>query len=1026
MKNVYSIFMIAAAVATVFSCSKAENVEPSQPEKTPIVIKGYTDVNVTSGNKSSLEGVSVLWNTNDQVAAFDAAGTKVATSSSTAVSSDQKTAEFAFADYENPNFASLLYPAEAAGDQVGTITIPTEQAATENSFANGANVAFAKVEDGDIKSAQFKNLGGLLSIKINNDDIASVELSANEVMTGAGTLNTETLAATPATDGEKRVVLNGGLVNGTEYYAVVYPGSYTGLKIVITDNQGRTATYTNSRTLSVSRNANLSIATLTVPDSKWVSPVTEKYYVKVTSDADLTDGDYLIVYEVGKVAFNGGLETLDAASNTIDVTLNDDKIKSTDAVDAAKFTIDASAGTIKSASGYYIGQTSDANGMASSTSTAYENNISISDDANIVSGGAYLRYNSASNQLRFRYYKSASYTGQQPIALYKLEDDRQAIATPTNLQVSDMTLSWDAVSDAANYSVKIGDVIATIEGTSYTFEGEADYYNVSVVAYPSDPTNYKASAPATLTDAKFGTPTLPMPSLERGVVNETSIEVLWTNDPRAIDYHASLYKDESQIKEVDGITSGSVVFSNLDQNTTYIIKVYAKATSGEKAYAASNEASLLVKTDETVTIAKILSEGETDSITLPISTVMAKQGKYTVLSDETGNILVYNPTGSHAIGDIVKVTGAITTYSNAYQFSSATITKISDGSTNYPSENLIDTEAPLVSYAQGEAGSARVIYATLRGRVESGNIVIGSKTIATYNNLTSLNNKDVEAKGYLTGWYNTNIYFVVVSAEEYIDPNAPTMVIDPESLALSWIATESGSEKAKTITVTLNEAASGYNVSYTDTDNAWTVSDNESGTITIYPNEANSSTTADKVLNITISHKDDNSLSSTIILKQQKKSNGGTYSLTPNQESTGSSATTYITTLTEFTYNGISWKMNQWNPKSLQIKTNQGSAASEFRFYNTSAFSGRIAKVVIKFDTLNVLDASKLMFVGGTAEVTSTTGGTAGVWDSTTKTLTWTPSSSDNFTFFAFYQNGKAASGNNYLADTNAIVVTYE
>ena len=153
---------------------------------------------------------------------------------------------------------------------------------------------------------------------------------------------------------------------------------------------------------------------------------------------------------------------------------------------------------------------------------------------------------------------------------------------------------------------------------------------------------------------------------------------------------------------------------------------------------------------------------------------------------------------------------------------------------------------------------------------------------------------------------------------------------------------------------------------------------------------------------------------------------GKIYSLTPDHSSTGSSSTTYITTLTEFTYNSISWKINQWNPSSLQIKTNQSSADSEFRFYNTSAFSGRIKKVVITFSDLTVSDASKLMFLGGTSEVTATTGGTAGTWDSTAKTLTWTPGASDSFTYFAFYQNGKAATGTNKLASADAIVVTYE
>ncbi|MBR3427433.1 MAG: T9SS type A sorting domain-containing protein [Bacteroidales bacterium] len=151
-----------------------------------------------------------------------------------------------------------------------------------------------------------------------------------------------------------------------------------------------------------------------------------------------------------------------------------------------------------------------------------------------------------------------------------------------------------------------------------------------------------------------------------------------------------------------------------------------------------------------------------------------------------------------------------------------------------------------------------------------------------------------------------------------------------------------------------------------------------------------------------------------------------TYSLTPDQASTGSTETSYITTLTEFTYNGISWKMNQWNPSTLQIKTNQSSAASEFRYYNTSAIPGRITQVVMSFSALTVSDASKLMFLGGTSEVSATTGGTAGTWDSNAKTLTWTPGVSDSFTFFAFYQDGKAASGSNFLAQTDAIVVTYE
>ena len=156
--------------------------------------------------------------------------------------------------------------------------------------------------------------------------------------------------------------------------------------------------------------------------------------------------------------------------------------------------------------------------------------------------------------------------------------------------------------------------------------------------------------------------------------------------------------------------------------------------------------------------------------------------------------------------------------------------------------------------------------------------------------------------------------------------------------------------------------------------------------------------------------------------------NTATYSLTPNQASTGSNSTSYITSLTEFTYSSVTWKMNQWNPSTLQIKTNQSSAASEFRYYNTSGFAGRITQVVMTFQSLTLSNTSStgFMFVGGTSQVTGTTGGTAGTWDENNKTITWTPGSSDNFTYFAFYQNGKVATATNKLASSDAIVVTYE
>lgn len=152
------------------------------------------------------------------------------------------------------------------------------------------------------------------------------------------------------------------------------------------------------------------------------------YFEKVTSANDLESGEkYLIVYETGKFAFNGALTTLDATNNHITVTFieNNHIILADEASKASTFTITYTSNgyTIQSASGYYIGQTSNANGLASSKTTTYTNTITLDEstgNVNVVSGGAYLRYNKETSGNRFRYYQSSSYQNQQAIQLYKL------------------------------------------------------------------------------------------------------------------------------------------------------------------------------------------------------------------------------------------------------------------------------------------------------------------------------------------------------------------------------------------------------------------------------------------------------------------------------------------------------------------------------------------------------------------------------------------------------------------------------
>ena len=199
-------------------------------------------------------------------------------------------------------------------------------------------------------------------------------------------------------------------------------------------------------------------------------------YAKVTSTADLTDGTYLIVYEAGNLAFDGSLATLDASGNTFAVAIENSTITTAD--DTKAFTIDMTAGTIKSASGLYIGQTTDGNGMKASADEAYVNTISIDDEGNAVivaSGKPYLRYNASSGQERFRYFKSSTYTNQKAIALYKL-GGTVTPPEPTYTEVTSLAQA-NALDSAAQFIFK-GNAVVTYQNGKYLYLRDGSGYGL--------------------------------------------------------------------------------------------------------------------------------------------------------------------------------------------------------------------------------------------------------------------------------------------------------------------------------------------------------------------------------------------------------------------------------------------------------------------------------------------------------------------------------------------------------------------
>lgn len=209
----------------------------------------------------------------------------------------------------------------------------------------------------------------------------------------------------------------------------------------------------------------------------WAATETQTW-VKVTSKPASWDGEYLIVYEAGSVAFDGSLTELDVPNNTKSVTISSDGTITTNNCDFY-FTIASNGSnyTIQSISGYYIGETKDENKLLSSTSTKYDNTIAL-EGTNVkitASGKPVLRYNSRSDQKRFRYFKTSSYANQQPIALYKKQEGQAPQPTPTQVAALEIKPGFGTIEVGTEIKISCATGGAVLNGTigTATLKGAA-------------------------------------------------------------------------------------------------------------------------------------------------------------------------------------------------------------------------------------------------------------------------------------------------------------------------------------------------------------------------------------------------------------------------------------------------------------------------------------------------------------------------------------------------------------------------
>ena len=474
-------------------------------------------------------------------------------------------------------------------------------------------------------------------------------------------------------------------------------------------------------------------------------------YVKVTEAPADWAGTYLIVYEgdgTDPVAFNTGLETIDAVENGISVTIVDNTIASNETVDAAAVTIEAIDGgyAIKAANGLYFGQESDANGLKAGE-TPYVNTISLEEDgAGIVSADAHLRYNSASNQLRFRYYKSTSYANQKPIQLYKkgagssTTDPDEPTVDPnvaTNVagivaQISTESTGADTASDYTAEFTTNNAVVSYVNGSNVYIEDASG----AILLYMRD-SGLSAGDKITgkLSGKGYWYRGLPeITSVGEEMVSSaggTIPETVMTIAELTADYTANLSRriKVEGITVTDGIADGDrngkvkqgdneiAVYANLN-NQGLVLEadatgdlicfpgIYSTTQQlifwDNSFFTASTGGDDNPTVDDETTISQIIALE--DNATCEITAVVgALSSRGYVLTDGTDAIFVYESANKPALGDKVKVAGTKTTYNGVPEITTPTAFEtISTGNAiSYPA--IVDITSSVENYSASTA-----------------------------------------------------------------------------------------------------------------------------------------------------------------------------------------------------------------------------------------------------------------------------------------------------------------------------------
>lgn len=904
MKNTIKTAAVIALSLFAAACAKETKIEsPDGGQKLHFTVNTAENAVVKSFLDNNLNGTyTPKWSKGDELAIFvgETANVAKATGVLTNANAQGTTASFGGTITGIPTAGTFksFAPSSAfeKGYSDGTIGInlASMQKPSSLTIDQSCDILVAKeagytADAGDkvtVNDLFFKRMFSVVKVAftgpadLNGEKVQKFSLTAPEgtVLAGRAAINLSTatvekwtisnniVTAAYATDAPVFGSDTPGL--GNVVWLVVNPGTIaSGAKLTFA---GETAGYTFSKEVTLSKDlvfpeSQLAVINLTLADENCTKKATPAAASWIATDlADITATDEVVITMAkGESVYAMTSDNGTKNPSAVAVAVKDGELAETPATNLVwNIANDKENLTI-----YPNGQTDKCLYAVSGKTDVKVGNSTTNKIFTLDATTKYLKNIGAKRYLGVSLEKSdwrayASTTGTSAIAgqtlcFYVKGTPKTALEAPANLQVNAAkVVSWDAVSGAASYELTIGKEVFTSETTSYDATTVVDdYYDVAVVAIPTDKENYKNSAAATLSGAKFGTPKLTTPELTEGAIDESSIRVNMAVDARATNgCTCEIYNGETLV-ESKTIKVNYVVFSGLEGGVTYTIKINAIAVEGEKPYAASDVASIELTTKAAQHVSDVT---KADTYTIKGLTVYAVPNpSNAIVGDGTGFILLYKSSHGLKVGDTFNVAGTVKPFNGVWGFDNPSITGRAAGETPVYPEAVEADEAYLTSYGT----ATKIEYVHAKGIQSGKNIKVGAKTLYLSAENPETDGKNVEVNGFVYG-YNTqysSASFVATSIR--LDDSFPYLSVDQSSKVWATDATD-----AFVVKVTVN-AKADWTVTPETLPWATIAVDKTAGTITVTPNGANTAQTANEA-KLTVAHASDASLTKEITLKQ--------------------------------------------------------------------------------------------------------------------------------------------------------------